>query len=497
MWNFADGFDLYAAPADVANGYWTAYTAGLFTLVAGRFAGSQAVQAASTNNMMFYKSSGVNDAVHHICLAYRQTNALAGTNNYVNIEMYDGGTVQCAIIFRSDGTIFLKSGSAGGGGGTLATYSGAVGVINTWYQFEFEVVINNTTGSFKVRKNGNTVDDSSTTSINTRGGTANNYVNQIMLGVGTTNASQIDDLFWQSGASSGTWLGDIRCYTRMPVSDQSVQFSRSPTTMFAQTTPTASSTSAGFLNRITSTPVVAPATGTLTSLSFNFNAGITGHAKMALYDNTGSAGGPGTLLASSAELTNPGAGVNVFTVAGGPTVTRGTTYYVAIWTDVSTVGLGIAAPTVSWLTLTYTTSFPATLAGFTSSVLAGFGSNGMNLTPFNAGLVNDPQQDAATTYVYDSTPGDADFYGIASIASTPVATIAVTTRGYMQKSDAGTRTAAVQLKSGASTVASPTLVLTTSGWQWAWRTDTVDPNTSAAWTPAAVNNAQVGPKTIA
>ena len=67
----------------------------------------------------------------------------------------------------------------------------------------------------------------------------------------------------------------------------------------------------------------------------------------------------------------------------------------------------------------------------------------------------------------------------------------------MQKSDAGTRTAAVQLKSGATTVASPTLSLTTSGWQWAWRTDTVDPNTSAAWTPAAVNGVQIGPKTVA
>jgi hypothetical protein len=111
-------------------------------------------------------------------------------------------------------------------------------------------------------------------------------------------------------------------------------------------------------------------------------------------------------------------------------------------------------------------------------------------------LVNEPQQDAATSYVYDSTPGDQDFYGIGAIASTPVSTIAVTTRALMQKSDAGSRTAAVQLKSGATTVASPTLTLTTSGWQWAWRTDVIDPATGAAWTAAAVNNAQVGPRTV-
>jgi hypothetical protein len=66
----------------------------------------------------------------------------------------------------------------------------------------------------------------------------------------------------------------------------------------------------------------------------------------------------------------------------------------------------------------------------------------------------------------------------------------------MQKSDAGSRTAAVQLKSGATTVASPTLTLTTSGWQWAWRMDLTDPNTSAAWTAAAVNAAQIGPTVV-
>ena len=114
----------------------------------------------------------------------------------------------------------------------------------------------------------------------------------------------------------------------------------------------------------------------------------------------------------------------------------------------------------------------------------------------NFSVVADAQQDATTSYVYDSTVNDADFYGIAAIASTPVATIMTTTRGYMQKSDAGTRTAAVQLKSGSTTVATPTLTLSTSGWQWAWRNDLVDPNTSAAWTPTGVNNVTIGPKVI-
>ena len=111
-------------------------------------------------------------------------------------------------------------------------------------------------------------------------------------------------------------------------------------------------------------------------------------------------------------------------------------------------------------------------------------------------MVNEPQQDGTTSYVYDSTPGDADFYGIGTIASTPVATIAVTTRGFMEKSDAGLRTAAVQIKSGGTTVASPTATLSSS-FGWVWRTDLTDPATGAAWTAVGVNAVNIGPTTVA
>ena len=115
----------------------------------------------------------------------------------------------------------------------------------------------------------------------------------------------------------------------------------------------------------------------------------------------------------------------------------------------------------------------------------------------NFSCVDEPQQNTTTDYVFSSTPGQADLYGIAASASTPLTTYAVTTRAYAIKSDAGTRTMAVQLKSGASTVASPTVVLTTSNWQWAWRHDTIDPQTGAAWTAAAVNLVNVGPLVVA
>ncbi len=342
---FGDTFDCYTTSADMLNGYWDSGGTAV-TFVAGRFSGSQAmVGGVGSNTTFLVKSSGVNDSVHHLTLAFRQTNAITGTTLVTYLQLLDGTTGQCAVVFRTDGAILLTSGTQNGA--VLATYAGAFPVINTWYAFEIEIVVHNSTGSFKVRKNGNPADDHSTTGIDTAGGTANNYANKLQIG-GTTSANQqqLDDLYWRSDASALSWYGDMRGYTRAPASDAAVQFSR------------------------------------------------TGGAS-------------------------------------------------------------------------------------------------------NFSCVDEPQQNTTTDYVFDSVPGHADLYGIAAIASTPLTTFAVTTRAYMIKSDAGTRTAAVQLKSGATTVASPTVVLTTSNWQWAWRHDTVDPQTGTAWTAAAVNLVQAGPVVIA
>jgi hypothetical protein len=340
-WTFGDSFDLYATVADATAGYWDSGAAG--GLVSGRFAGSQAFSMLGGGVVNLVKSSAVNDAVHHIVVAFRQTVALSGSTLGAYFQLSDVATNQCCIVFRSDGTILLTS--APPAGTVLATYSGAVTANNTWYAFEFEVVINNTTGRFRARKNGNTSDDfDSGATLNTRPG-ANAYANKLTIGMNATvNAQQIDDFLWRSDAASVPFVGDIRCYTRMPASDASVQFTR----------------------------------------------------------------------------------------LGGAT---------------------------------------------------------------NTSQVSEAHQDGLTTYVFDSTVGHADFYNIAAIGSTPASVIAVTTRGFMQKSDAGARTGAVQIKSGATTVATPTLALTT-GFLWAWRTDVTNPATGTAWTAGAVDSVTIGPVTV-
>src|SRR4029077_20540988 len=154
-WSFGDSFDLYALPADAVNGYWDTLT-GSLSLATGRFTGSQSLRFSSSGATLT-KSSAVNDAVHHLVAAFQQTAAISGTTLGTYLQLLDGTTAQCSVVFRSDGAILLTSG--GPAGTVLATYTGAAPVASTWYAFEIEIVINNTTGSISVRKNGNTVND--------------------------------------------------------------------------------------------------------------------------------------------------------------------------------------------------------------------------------------------------------------------------------------------------------------------------------------------------
>jgi len=395
-------------------------------------------------------------------------------------------------VFRSDGALLLTSGVHTGT--VLATYAGAVTTINTWFAFEIEVFISATAGYMNVRKNGNPVNDfTSATNLVTRGGTANSYANAIAIGLGANAGHTADDLYWRSDASSVAWMGDIRCYTRAPASDAAVQFSRTPLTM-TQTNP--STTSVSIVNTTARfSSFTCTLDGTINTAVFVSNAGVSGNMKCAIYSSV--AGVPAAVLGSSGPIAAVAAGNNTFTFTPGVAVTRGQVIWVGVMCDTGGGSWAMQGATTAGATapMTYAT-FPLPNPTATTGGQQTAGSITYN-TANNYSSVAEAQQDATTSYVYDSVVGHSDLYGIAAIASTPLTTFAVTTRAYAIKSDAGTRTMAVQLKSGGSTVASPTVVLTPSNWQWAWRHDTVDPNTSSAWTAVAVNAVTCGPVIIA
>ena len=283
----------------------------------------------------------------------------------------------------------------------------------------------------------------------------------------------------------------------MPASDASVTFARQPinvlVTPFGQNSNTAITA-----NRAQYTPFTAPVAGAIGSATMNVQTAATGNFKCAIYSS--GAGLPVTPLGSATPISAPGVGNAVFTFGTPVPVTAGTQYFIAFDSDATSGFYGIVTSPTSgcfWTSATYsafpTSSPPVTTGASPVSIT-------ITITPSpsaNYSAVYDAQQDALATYVYDSNPGDADFYSVASIASTPTVVVATTIRAYALKSDAGTRTLAVQLKSGATVVASPTITLTTSGFLWTWRTDLTDPATGAAWTAVGVNNATIGPKVIA
>lgn len=461
-WIFGDGFDLYNAanfPADPIASYWDSGING--GIGAGRFSGSRAWSNSFTSNngVMLAKSSGVNDAVHHIAVAYYTgSGALTGTSLYLGLQLLDGTTAQCTILFRSDGAIVLTSGA--GTGTALATYTGAFNAINTWFQYEFEVVINNTTGSFSVRKNGNTSNDFSATGLDTQN-SANAYANKLQLvggPQGTSGSSLfIDDLLWRSDATFVPWVGDIRCVTRMPASDQSAQFSKSPGAPLTLTPWNASGTNTAGLNTAIYMSILPAYSGALSGAGANFNNAYTGNVKCALFASTGAAGSeqPGVLIQSAtAVVTNPAAGFATFTFSPPISVTRGTRYYLGICCDTNTATVvgGGGSTRFCWSSATTYAAWP--VSNPPSLTFASSFQLTYTLSPsVNAEFVNEAQQDALTSYVYDSVAGHADLYGISAVSgTTPGTVIAVTTRAFIQKSDVGSRTAAVQLKSSGSTV---------------------------------------------
>ena len=97
--------------------------------------------------------------------------------------------------------------------------------------------------------------------------------------------------------------------------------------------------------------------------------------------------------------------------------------------------------------------------------------------------------------MYDSTVGHTEFYNIAPLAYVPVSIVAVQTRAFALKSDAGARTLGIQMKSG-TIVSTASLALSTTA-QQITRVDALDPNTGVAWTASGVNAILVGPSLVA
>jgi hypothetical protein len=495
-WFFADSFDLYAATTDMALGHWDSSSVNLAnnaSLGDGRFAGSRSI--TMTTSARLNKTSGVNDPLHHFIVSLQQTSSMVGGNYGQFFTLYDGAVAQCSVVFRQDGAILLTSGIATGT--VLATYPGAFTTQNTWYAYEIEIFISNTGGYMNVRKNGNPTNDfSSPTNLDTQN-SPNSHANAIQTSVQNIGVTQyVDDFIWRSDSAAVPWLGDVRCYSRMPVGDVVAQWtpSNSAVPVYPLAVPTTTSQNIGS-NSAKFFPFTAPTSGTVATVQMQCITAVTANIKCALYNSNGVA--PTTPIATTNIVTNPGVGPVVWTFPSPPSVVQGTHYYIAFDADAASGAFAMISSGAPWYlplnaVVTYA-AFPSNNPTVTTGIKWGVTINITPTTPVNYPFVSDIPQDVLTSYLLSSTNGNADLYNIGAIASTPASIFAVVTRGLFQKSDAGTRNAAVQLKSGGVTVQSPSTALSSSAWGWLSRIDTVDPNTGSAWDAVAVNNIQIGP----
>lgn len=101
-----------------------------------------------------------------------------------------------------------------------------------------------------------------------------------------------------------------------------------------------------------------------------------------------------------------------------------------------------------------------------------------------------------TDYNSSAVAGAQDTFNCSAVAAGLGTVFGVNTKALLAKSDAGPRTMATVLKSGAAVAVGPTVSVGVSA-QQARLVTRLDPNTGLAWTPAAVNAAKPGYRIVA
>lgn len=129
------------------------------------------------------------------------------------LAFYDGVTTGVNLYLEANGETTVRRGAT-----VLGTTSGYAFSDNTWVYVELKVTCHDTTGSFELRFNGETVLTGS--NIDTKPGT-NAYHNGFrVLGTSTTSsrAVQVDDLYCcdASGASNNDFLGPCKVLPIFP-----------------------------------------------------------------------------------------------------------------------------------------------------------------------------------------------------------------------------------------------------------------------------------------
>jgi len=485
-----DGFDKYGGVNSnsssitslIASGEWTSFTATACQIVAPLSATGQALQLGSSGNLLKSLPNYT-----RIIGGMRFSITVAGTSSLVNFR--DSATAQCTIAVDSSNIITVRNGNAAG---TILGTGSSVTTGSTHY-LEWDITIGNS-AAYQVWLDG--------VSIISGTGDTQNTVNAFANGFGSVAGSGtglvIDDLylFDTTGATNNVvLLTSPRIETTFPTSDSAVQFAFGAGILGSSVAKvaTANSLTAGrlWLRRFTPT-----ANCTLNSISVvpAFTSGVANFRPVVYADSAGAAG---TLLSAGSTVTGVTSGVVLTMPLTTPqSLTAGTQYWLGLMND--TAGNcqqldGSASAYVA--TVTFASGAPGTAPAMTSGQASWLLWGNLTGMAVNYDEVNNQPPDGQYSYVYDSTVNHEDLYNFNAFSQPPVTIHTVAVKAYAQKSDSGTKTVSMRLKSGATDSGGSNTgqaLGTTFGWLGSFFS--TDPNTSAAWTASALNAATSGLK---
>ncbi len=482
---FWDGFDkygpLYAAPLNSTMGSeWTTVPQnGMF--VAGRFAGSLALQISYGSTASRSLPANYPRLIGGIAL---QPNL----SNNSGVQFADAGTNQCSLGFNSQGKLVLWQ---GGLGGTQVAISPSAVTANSWHYVEWDLTFA-ASGAYTVWLDGVQV----FTGTGNLKNSGNASANTVLL---NGNICNFDDmyLFDSTGSVNNAVRGDSRVETLFPTADASVAFTPTQGVIGAYYSLTGwtSGMSANQMVLRRFTPTVA---GTLASVSAMPQSTAPGaNFKPAVYaDNNGA---PGNLLSSGPQVTGATAGTAItMALTTAQTLSSGTTLWLGYITDTSVTmqrqdNSNYATNAGYTANVTYASGAPATAPAMNS------GQPSLQIWGNVTGLAgNFSEVDSVPpagdlSCVASSTVGAEDRYSFGALSSTPSNIGGVKVSALLRKTDSGARTVSVQIKSGSTEVAGAAQAPGTSYTYVAAYADT-DPNTGAAWTATGVNSLSAGAK---
>ena len=423
---------------------------------------------------------------------------LGDVNPYFKFR--DTTTAQCSVVFLNSGHIALYTG-AGSGGTQVAISSVLIGVLATHY-IEFDITFGSS-ASYQVWLDGSSIFSGTGNTIST----ANSYANAIsFVSPGSNGTTFIFDDFYLFDSTGSTnnaaLLSSPRIETQFPNGDSQTQFTNNGTVIgndYGDLVPQAGastySVSANTLFLMPVTPAVNMTLNNVSCMPDSTNG--SANFKAVIYPDSGGSPNGEALIAVGTQVTGVTAGTILTGPFGSPpSLTGGTPYWIGFINDSSyTIAKTDATNAGVEASNTYTSGAPGTCPSVTTGqanvqLWGNCTGSAVNWVSEN----KNPQIGDASS-VTSSTVGNEDLYVFPALSTVPTAIYAAAVKGSVRKTDVGSRTVDLRMKSSstdsAGTNAGQALATT---YQWASSHFETDPNTSTAWTYSGINAATSGVK---